>query len=294
MAKPGPKSKEGKAIVSLNAVKHGVLSASPVIPGLEREEDWEVHRAGVLASLAPEGHLEMALAERVALQLWRLRRVARYETESIVLAQERVDDGISRRRAALGGLNTNRLSPLFHGDLETELGFARESVRLLEGLTQLPDEASLPGEEAATILSEVASVTEDVDPDDFSFPGVPDDAALEDFTGWTAHLVREGIAALAAHAEVDPKTLLAAANARAKMVVVTKEFEAEQKAKDLDHMRRERLLPEAGTLEKIVRYEAHLNRQLYQALHELEALQTRRLGGIAPLARVDVQGLPEK
>jgi CBS-domain-containing membrane protein len=38
---------------------------------------------------------------------------------------------------------------------------------------------------------------------------------------------------------------------------------------------------------------AHLSRQLYHALHELEALQARRLGGNAPLARLDVQGIPE-
>ena len=33
----------------------------------------------------------------------------------------------------------------------------------------------------------------------------------------------------------------------------------------------------------------HLSRQLYKAIHELEALQVRRLGGSAPLARLDVQ-----
>jgi hypothetical protein len=35
----------------------------------------------------------------------------------------------------------------------------------------------------------------------------------------------------------------------------------------------------------------HLSRQLYKALHELEALQAKRAGGTAPLARLDVQGL---
>jgi hypothetical protein len=35
----------------------------------------------------------------------------------------------------------------------------------------------------------------------------------------------------------------------------------------------------------------HLSRQLYKALHELEALQVRRLGGAAPLARLDVDGM---
>jgi hypothetical protein len=54
-----------------------------------------------------------------------------------------------------------------------------------------------------------------------------------------------------------------------------------------------RILPDEKTLEKISRYEAHLSRQLYHALYELEALQTRRFGGRTPLARLDVQGLPE-
>jgi hypothetical protein len=45
------------------------------------------------------------------------------------------------------------------------------------------------------------------------------------------------------------------------------------------------------TIEKVARYEAHLSRLLYKAMHELEALQTRRGGGNAPLARLDVDGL---
>jgi hypothetical protein len=55
-------------------------------------------------------------------------------------------------------------------------------------------------------------------------------------------------------------------------------------------MSRERLLPRVEILEKVARYEAHLKRGLYKAMHELEALQTRRLGGAAPLARLDIQG----
>jgi hypothetical protein len=50
-------------------------------------------------------------------------------------------------------------------------------------------------------------------------------------------------------------------------------------------------LPDEKTLEKVARYEAHLSRQLYKAMHELEALQTKQAGGVAPLARLDVQGI---
>jgi hypothetical protein len=55
-----------------------------------------------------------------------------------------------------------------------------------------------------------------------------------------------------------------------------------------------RILPAEKTLEKISRYEAHLSRQLYYALHELEnLLKYRTTGEGVPLARVDIQGLPE-
>jgi hypothetical protein len=55
-----------------------------------------------------------------------------------------------------------------------------------------------------------------------------------------------------------------------------------------------RLLPSDRELQQIIRYEAHLSRQLYQALHELEALQAKRNGSAAPLARIEVHGLPDE
>jgi hypothetical protein len=51
------------------------------------------------------------------------------------------------------------------------------------------------------------------------------------------------------------------------------------------------LLPDDKTLEKVARYEANLSRGLNKAPHELEALQARRTSGVAPLARLDVDGL---
>jgi hypothetical protein len=60
----------------------------------------------------------------------------------------------------------------------------------------------------------------------------------------------------------------------------------------VDANRGPRLMPAESTLDQIIRYESHLNRQLYHALHELEAMQQRRQGQPSPLARVDVHGLP--
>src|SRR5215211_6385345 len=94
----GPRSEAGKAAVSNNALRHGVLSAKPVLPGLEREEDWDRHREAVISSLAPEGALEELLAERVALQTWRLGRVARYEAEAAAVSSERAEEDWARQQ----------------------------------------------------------------------------------------------------------------------------------------------------------------------------------------------------
>jgi hypothetical protein len=146
----GPKTAAGKARVGLNALTHGIASARLVVPG-ESPTEWELSRQGIVDALGPAGPVELALAERVATTLWRLRRVAAYETAAIAERQH-----------------------------------------------------------------------------------------------------------------------LATASAR--------------------------LLPHPLEIDRIIRYEAHLNRQLYQALHQLEAMRAERRGQPTPLLRVDVQhhpGTPE-
>ena len=87
MTKPakrrGPKTANGRAAVRHNALKHGITSTSPVIPGMESEADWRRHCHGILESFATEGYLEQLLAERFANLFWRLNRVTRHEVAVI-------------------------------------------------------------------------------------------------------------------------------------------------------------------------------------------------------------------
>src|SRR5687767_2194888 len=103
----GPRTGPGKAIARLNAVTHGGLATTPVVPHIEQPAAWERHLDATLASLNPVGHLETVLAGRVALLLWRLGRVARYEREVITLTQEEVEDDLADKRRfstqAIGG-----------------------------------------------------------------------------------------------------------------------------------------------------------------------------------------------
>ena len=49
---------QGKEVVRWNATRHGISSPAPVVPGMEKLEDWEEHRSGILENLSPVGHLE--------------------------------------------------------------------------------------------------------------------------------------------------------------------------------------------------------------------------------------------
>src|SRR5438874_5678895 len=99
-----PTAEAGKAVSSLNSIHHGILAQTAAIPGVERLEDWQAHRQGLLDSLAPEGALELCLAERAAGALWRLHRVTRYVCDSVALSLERLEEYLleyRRRRDSL-------------------------------------------------------------------------------------------------------------------------------------------------------------------------------------------------
>lgn len=74
----GPRTKKGKAITRLNALKHG-LTAQDVLLSGENERAFEELCERLKIELCPEGVLESQLVERVAIALWRLRRVYRVE-----------------------------------------------------------------------------------------------------------------------------------------------------------------------------------------------------------------------
>jgi hypothetical protein len=103
--KRGPRTAAGKAASSRNALKHGLRSGIPVIPGVESFEEWEEFKDGIVASYAPEGRLETELAETCANILWRKRRVYNYETEMTAHHLDRIPsdlEDVARYGAALG------------------------------------------------------------------------------------------------------------------------------------------------------------------------------------------------
>ncbi|HUT45549.1 MAG TPA: hypothetical protein VMX36_04655, partial [Sedimentisphaerales bacterium] len=77
----GPQTAQGKAVVSQNAVKHGLFAAEAVIKG-ENPADYEAYHDQFLAELYPVGMVETMLAERFISLTWRLRRAERMQNQA--------------------------------------------------------------------------------------------------------------------------------------------------------------------------------------------------------------------
>jgi hypothetical protein len=349
--KRGPKTPAGKLAVSFNASTHGIRSPRPVVTAFESESAWKAHRDAIIESLAPEGGMEEALAERAALCSWRLNRVVVYETESIAQKQEGILEEVRRDREhtlRFATLHAHEAKDIIAGTTLEEMvdDPARLSDYAIEILS--PPSVALEGVENARRHYETVEALFDATPDttisrldaawllekapycavqfatleEEERAGIPEDvgasddeireqaSALEERLwerigdvdtltveelhsqlAWVAERagMQDAIGVDGAVAYKPLEGLLETLHTRALRRLQKAEGQAQKVEKQILEKRRARILPSMGDMAKVGRYEAHLSRELFRALHELEALQTRRLGGKAPLGRVDVQ-----
>jgi hypothetical protein len=78
----GPRTAEGKTVVSQNAVRHGLFAEHDVIAS-ESEDDFRLYRSQILDELCPAGPMESMLAERIVTLSWRLKRAGRFQNQAI-------------------------------------------------------------------------------------------------------------------------------------------------------------------------------------------------------------------
>lgn len=281
MAKRGPNTEAGKQVVSLNAVRHGLRSDAPVIPGVESEHEWETYRDAIVDDWDPQGAMEIVLANRIATVFWRLQRVVRQETNLIAVRQERVEAEHAPFAQHHGGPASVHAA-----------GFTIESARAaqttLARLPRLDDADALHQNDAYSALLAAAAGDDIL----LALPveGLPPGDEWPAFRGWTAGLLRRALAVMAQHRRVPLEQFLAAAIVRGEESEAKAERDLVELETELDRMRRSRLLPADNALHTLQRYEAHLNRQLYQAIHQLEAIQARRGGSAVPVAHVQFYG----
>ena len=83
----GPRTEEGKARSSRNAVTHGLTAKDLVLDGDDRVE-FDALLAGYQADIRPQGALQQSLFHQLVVAAWNLRRIQRMEAALLAQAPD--------------------------------------------------------------------------------------------------------------------------------------------------------------------------------------------------------------
>jgi hypothetical protein len=282
----GPKSRVGKSLSSRNAVKHGLLTAAPILRGVESRKVWERHRDDLIESIEPVGYLEKILTIRLAEISWRLGRVVRYEAEVSTAALARAESDLDERDG----------KPSDPAEAQEESRKASLIIRTLEALFESSDQTSVDAESAVVTVRALWEETHETKWA-VHVPGIPEDRAeFNAFDQWTAGLLRKAAELFAPEAQTTAEALLFSCIQSAYQNRKTAEAEESWIVEEgqrwtlvLEQENCIRKLLDPDVLNKVTRYESNLERSFFRILHEIQRLQAARLGAaVPPPAAIDV------
>lgn len=265
----GPRTAEGRAVSKMNALKHGILSTEVLVAELARPEsrrEFLALQRRFWEDLQPVGPLEEMLVDQIVTAHWRLRRALHAEAGEIALKLDR------QQRQRSRGLPPALLWMKWRasGDVAYEMSNSSLGLSVILGwLSKLQVQVEAADDLTAGMIEEYAG----------SFGGAPNPfihrlrevlAAPPEATDETSHREWRKSAALAAiRAEITRLNF--------EMTQCWKEEHAEETAEQAAAM-----LPSPEALEKIMRYETKLERQMYRAMTQLERVKRMRRGEAIP------------
>jgi|WetSurMetagenome_2_1015567.scaffolds.fasta_scaffold03061_9 hypothetical protein len=300
----GPTSLAGRGKSSKNALRHGLLSKALVLPCVEKAKDWEAHKDAIFDTLKPDNHVEAILVERIAIIAWRLARLARYENETLSQAQKLAGEGAVQK-------TNNIIEDILQNDasdspmncktipnMESYLSTLQEDSEALKRFILAVNDSDEALEEVSSsdAFIAVSSVSNYCCYEDwesfFEIPEGIDPFEWEGYTGPSAWEAIKKITEKVAENFKEDNPLNVLLNVRGK---TCRDLGAVQRSLENTRLRLESartknlLLEDLKEMDKFSRYEAHLERSLYRALHELERMQVHRSGGyVLPPAVADV------
>jgi hypothetical protein len=273
----GPKTRNGRAVYKMNALKHGILSKEVLVRGLNIQENalelLALHER-FRRELKPVGPVEEMLVDQIVTARWRLRRALTAEAGEIALS---VDGGHWQRR----------FNPLLFklrlqnsGDLELALEDSAMGISVLERrLRDLRERVEQAGELTKAAIKSVFG-----EPTPYS----------RKFETLRLELSQKPKGADAASQQEENKKEALDFIQRELMRLRWEKCCREQReAAEEEARQAAAVLPGPEVLEKILRYEAKLERQMYRAMNQLERVQRMRQGEeVPPPMTVEVSERP--
>ena len=297
----GPTTVRGKRTVARNAIKHGFLAREVVITAGDGEESLEEFHDLVKQlheQYEPIGVVEESLVQTIATCWWRKARVIRAENGEIrkrldTLAVDRalrnsdkgnLDLALSRMDLYLFNPKNQADQQVSSRDRWSVLQVAQSDLR-----RHRPGLAYLSGllETAKSEIARDGYISENIRKRIFSASYFSDYLfaviCLECVSAEAKMEERPSEEVADEQPDTKPADLVAAViDNRLERISVLKRYATERESLGADAEARSFSLPPAEVTDKLLRYEAHLDRQLYRAMDQLERLQRLRRGESVP------------
>lgn len=279
------KTAAGKEVVKYNALKHGLLAKEVVITvgeGAEDPDEFNQLLNHLQTELSPVGTLEEMLVEKIAVAYWRLRRAYKYEVGLIREKTDTATDDFFGRRNWEGKRITK--SP---EEIEKEITAQEELVRYWE-----KDRADLQKmHKSGTALSKIYDWEENWQYFQDTAAEVLNDERLK-YEAEAPQEIHELISAAGWTDDDIWKKLIEICEEQIEFHWARIETLQKKKAKNdlkLQVFKKLGNIPTKGELDRLLRYESTIERQLYKALNHLERMQRLRQGdAVPPPLEVDV------
>jgi hypothetical protein len=284
--KGGVRTEEGKAIVRYNALKHGLLAKEVVIAvgdGAENPEEFNALLEDLKTQLVPAGTLEEMLTEKIAVAYWRLRRAYRYEVGLIRNELDNATDDFYGKE----DWQHNRVNKT-EEEIDQEIAKAKEGIEYWKkdkrNLTKMRKDGK-PLEDIYDWEENWEHLNEDVCgllPDDDDGDQIIGSKGLREFLnnkeGWSDDRIWEKLIGLCDNAAGPHK-----------IEIARLEKQKEKNRLRLQVVGKLGNIPSKHELDRLLRYEGAIERQLYKALNQLERMQRLRAGdNVPPPVEVDV------
>jgi hypothetical protein len=107
----GPRTEEGKAKSSMNALKHGLTATTILLP-TEDPEAYRLHCEALFQDISPVGAEEICLTQMACDQLWRLNRCPALEAKAIAEGDAKLLDIVSKHEARLKRIHSATMRDL--------------------------------------------------------------------------------------------------------------------------------------------------------------------------------------
>lgn len=280
----GPRTVEHKGNPKFNATTHGIFCGVVVLKGESRSECESVLN-GLRDALQPQGTLEEILVDKLAMILWRHRRLILAERGQFLKNKSEFEKqqqvAAERMEASLG--------PASKKGLVESISNPFILKRCLQWLTTLRDRIQEDGDESASnkdyaILTTIYGV---------ATLDLPHETLLNTYASWLERVSHErglhedrevglGSYKHVPNKDISDKKVLRVMEAEIHRL---EEFKKSQRPDQIEQGRQEVLrlsMNEGSGLELLVRYETSLERAFDRTLAQLERVQRIRLGQPVP------------